>query len=146
MTNYEYNYDYLNNYSDEQLVELVKEMADFEEVSEAFLIIDERNSELAFKLGKDIYVNNKADDYLQATVWDAMYYACSKKAIEILTERDIPLGKVLFGDIVNNLNVFKDEINEKVIDFLKKSYDSYSNDIQNNLKEGFKELLVSNKN
>ena len=146
MTGNEFDYDYLKTKSDDELVKIIKEMADYEEVSEAYLILDEHNQELAFQLGKDIYTNNRGDDYLQATIWDVMYLADSKKSVEVLAERNEKLGKVLFEDIVNSLTFFDDEIGESEINLLKESYYSFTDDIQNQYKIKFNELLNGAKN
>ena len=49
-------------------------MLDFEETTKALMILEEKDSQKALELGKDIIKNNKGDDYLQATVWNVFFF------------------------------------------------------------------------
>ena len=52
----------------------ISEMLDFEETTKALMILEEKDSQKALELGKDIIKNNKGDDYLQATVWNVFFF------------------------------------------------------------------------
>ena len=61
-------YEYLENLNSEELAKIIDQMLDFEETTKALMILEEKDSQKALELGKDIIKNNKGDDYLQATV------------------------------------------------------------------------------
>ncbi len=52
-------YEYLENLNSEELVKLISEMIDFEETTKVLMILEEKDSQKALELGKDIIKNNK---------------------------------------------------------------------------------------
>lgn len=66
-------YEYLENLNSEELAKIIDQMLDFEETTKALMILEEKDSQKALELGKDIIKNNKGDDYLQATVWNVSF-------------------------------------------------------------------------
>ena len=66
-------FDYLAELDNDALVKIIAELLDFEEVTEALMILEDRDRENAFVLGEEIIRENKGDDYLQATVWNVLF-------------------------------------------------------------------------
>ena len=53
-------YEYLENLNSEELAKIIDQMLDFEETTKALMILEEKDSQKALELGKDIIKNNKA--------------------------------------------------------------------------------------
>ena len=75
-------YEYLENLNSEELAKIIDQMLDFEETTKALMILEEKDSQKALELGKDIIKNNKGDDYLQATVWNVFFFDNQKDMID----------------------------------------------------------------
>jgi hypothetical protein len=52
-------YEYLENLNSEELAKIIDQMLDFEETTKALMILEEKDSQKALELGKDIIKNNK---------------------------------------------------------------------------------------
>lgn len=76
-------YEYLENLNSEELAKIIDQMLDFEETTKALMILEEKDSQKALELGKDIIKNNKGDDYLQATVWNVFFFDNQKDMIDV---------------------------------------------------------------
>jgi len=51
-------YEYLENLNSEELAKIIDQMLDFEETTKALMILEEKDSQKALELGKDIIKNN----------------------------------------------------------------------------------------
>ena len=50
-------YEYLENLNSEELAKIIDQMLDFEETTKALMILEEKDSQKALELGKDIIKN-----------------------------------------------------------------------------------------
>lgn len=83
-------YEYLENLNSEELAKIIDQMLDFEETTKALMILEEKDSQKALELGKDIIKNNKGDDYLQATVWNVFFFDNQKCRLpRLLTQQGL---------------------------------------------------------
>ena len=55
-------YEYLQNLNENELIQIINEMLDFEEVTKALMILVEQNMEKTIELGYAIIAENKGDD------------------------------------------------------------------------------------
>lgn len=122
-------YEYLENLKSEELVKLISEMIDFEETTKAIMILEEKDSKKALELGKDIIKNNKGDDYLQATVWNILFFDNQKDMIDVVNERKEEIGKTLLDEIIIDLTNHKVVISKDLLEKLRKKYISIDNKI-----------------
>lgn len=112
--------------SSEELIELIEEMLDFEEVSEAFIILENRDSDKALEIGKRIIEFDKGDDYLQATVWDILFYENKMEMVNAADRRKNIIGKTLLDDIIIDLTNYRINVSNKFLNKLKNAYMSVS--------------------
>ena len=110
----------LNN---DELVKCIEELFDFEEVAEAFIILERRDSDKALELGKQIIEFDKGDEYLQATIWDILFYENRKEMINAVDRRENTIGKTLLDDIIIDLTNYRTNVSNK---FLKKIQNTYT--------------------
>ncbi len=122
-------YEYLENLNSEELVKLISQMLDFEETTKALMILEEKDSQKALELGKDIIKNNKGDDYLQATVWNVFFYDNQKDMIDVIDKRKEEIGKTLLDEIIIDLTNHKVAISKDFLEKLRKIYMSIDNKI-----------------
>lgn len=115
-------YEYLNELNSEELVKIIEDMLDFEEVAEAFNILESRNPNKALEIGKQIIEFDRGDEYLQATIWDTMFYENRKEMIDAVDRRENAIGKTLLDDIIIDLTNYRTNVN---IEFLKKIENTY---------------------
>ena len=54
-------YEYLENLNSEELAKIIDQMLDFEETTKALMILEEKDSQKALELGKDIMMMNGGD-------------------------------------------------------------------------------------
>lgn len=100
-------YEYLENLNCEELVKLISEMLDFEETTKALMILEDKDSQKALELGKDIIKNNKGDDYLQATVWNVFFFENQKDMVDAIDKRKEEIGETLLDEIIIDLTNHK---------------------------------------
>ena len=116
-------YEYLENLNSEELAKIIDQMLDFEETTKALMILEEKDSQKALELGKDIIKNNKGDDYLQATVWNVFFFDNQKDMIDVIDKRKEELNSILMFWKVQGFYDRK-KINE-LIDEFEQFYDSF---------------------
>lgn len=132
-------YEYLQNLNSEELVKIISQMLDFEETTKALMILEEKDSQKALELGKDIIKNNKGDDYLQATVWNLFFFDNQKNMIDIIDKRKEKIGKTLLDEIIIDLTNHKVAISKEFLEKLTKTYMSIDNKI--NMRCKYEEFL-----
>ena len=137
-------YEYLENLNSEELVKLISEMLDFEETTKALMVLEEKDSQKALELGKDIIKNNKGDDYLQATVWNVFFFENQKDMVDVINRRKEEIGKTLLDEIIIDLTNHKIAICKDFFEKLRKTYISIDNKINMRCKyEKFLEYYES---
>ncbi len=137
-------YEYLENLNCEELVKLISEMLDFEETTKALMILEDKDSQKALELGKDIIKNNKGDDYLQATVWNVFFFENQKDMVDVIDKRKEEIGKTLLDEIIIDLTNHKIAICKDFFEKLRKAYMSIDNKINMRCKyEKFLEYYES---
>lgn len=132
-------YEYLENLNCEELVKLISQMLDFEETTKALMILEEKDSQKALELGKDIIKNNKGDDFLQATIWNVLFFENQKDMINVVDERKEEIGKTLLDEIIIDLTNHKVNVNRDLLKKLKNTYMSIDDKI--NMRCKYKEFL-----
>lgn len=132
-------YEYLENLNSEELVKIISQMLDFEETTKALMILEEKDSQKALELGKNIIKNNKGDDYLQATVWNVFFFDNQKDMIDVIDKRKEEIGKTLLDEIIIDLTNHKVAISKDFLEKLKKTYMSIDNKI--NMRCKYEEFL-----
>lgn len=132
-------YEYLENLKSEELVKLISEMLDFEETTKAIMILGEKDSKKALELGKDIIKNNKGDDYLQATVWNILFFDNQDDMINAVNERKEEIGKTLLDEIIIDLTDHKVIIGKNLLEKLRNQYISIDN--KTDMRCKYKEFL-----
>lgn len=134
-------YEYLENLNSEELIKLICEMLDFEETTQALMILEDKNSKKALELGKDIIKNNKGDDYLQATVWNIFFFDNQKDMIDAVDARKDAIEKTLLDEIIIDLTNHKMIISKNFLEKLKNAYMSIANENKINMRCKFEEFL-----
>jgi len=132
-------YEYLKNLNSEELVKLIIQMLDFEETTKALMVLEEKDSQKALELGKDIIKNNKGDDYLQATVWNIFFFENQKDMVDVINRRREEIGKTLLDEIIIDLTNHKVAICKDFFKKLRKTYMSIDNKI--NMRCKYEEFL-----
>lgn len=121
-------FDYLEELDNDALVKIIAELLDFEEVTEALMILEDRDRENAFVLGEEIIRENKGDDYLQATVWNVLFYDNELQMLEAVDRRTDIIGKTLLDEIIIDLTNNKIEVRKNLLMKIKNTYLSISVD------------------
>lgn len=134
-------YEYIENLNSEELIKLISEMLDFEETTQALMILEDKNSKKALELGKDIIKNNKGDDYLQATVWNIFFFDNQKDMIDAVDAREDAIEKTLLDEIIIDLTNHKMIISKNFLEKLKNAYMSIANENKINMRCKFEEFL-----
>jgi len=116
------NYEYLNELKDDELIKIIDGMLDFDEVIEAFSILEDRDSDKALELGVRIIENDEGDEFLQATIWDFMFHDYKMEMVNAADRRKHTIGRDLLGEIIRYLTNNKLEISSN---FIKKLLDTY---------------------
>lgn len=120
-------YEYLEDLSSEELIGIISEMLDFEETAKALIIFEERDAKRALELGKDIIKNNKGDDYLQATVWNVLFFDNEEDMIEAVNEREEDICKTLLDEIIIDLTDYAAVTSEIFLNKIKRTYMALDN-------------------
>lgn len=120
-------YEYLENLNCEELVKIISEMLDFEETTEALMLLAQKEPCKALELGKDIIKKNKGDDFLQATVWNVLFFDSQNDMIDAVNERKEAIGKTLLDEIMIDLTNHKVIINKGLLEKLGNAYKSIDN-------------------
>lgn len=126
-------YDY-RDYTDEdlkvmdteKLCKIIENIWGFEETSAALLILQYRNPSKALEYGIDILVNDKGDDYLQATVWDYFFDDNKETILEAINKREAPIGKVLLNDMMRDIASLKVDISKEMVNRMLETFDMLS--------------------
>lgn len=122
-------YEYLESLNSEELIKLISEMLDFEETTKALMILEDKDSQKALEIGKDIIENNKGDDYLQATVWNVFFFENQKDMVDVINKRREEIGKTLLDEIIIDLTNLRIVIRKELFEKLRKAYMSIDNKI-----------------
>lgn len=120
-------YEYLENLNSEELVKLINEMLDFEETTNALMILEEKDIKKALELGKDIIKNDRGDDFLQATVWNIFFFENQQDMIEAVDERKKDIGKTLLDEIIIDLTDQNIVTSKEFFERIRNTYMSISN-------------------
>ncbi|MDE6673193.1 MAG: hypothetical protein K2K19_00050 [Acetatifactor sp.] len=115
-------YEYLENFDTEELIGIIREMLDFEETTKALSILTERDMKSALELGKDIIINDKGDDHLQATVWDFLFFENQEDMLGAVEAREKEPGKALLNDVIVDLTDNKVNISSRLLKRLTDTY------------------------
>lgn len=103
-------YKYLVSMKTSEIIKIIEEMLDFEEVAGAINILEKRNSRKALELGSNIIRNDEGDEYLQAIVWDFLFFDYKEEMVENIRRRESALGRYLLDDIIVDLVDYQDEL------------------------------------
>ena len=129
-------YEYLENLNSEELAKIIDQMLDFEETTKALMILEEKDSQKALELGKDIIKNNKGDDYLQATVWNVFFFDNQKDMIDVIDKRK--------EEIIIDLTKNKVAISKDFLEKLRRTYAAIDNKM--NMRCKYEEFLEYGEN
>ena len=110
-------YGYLQKFNNDEFVRIIDEMIDLEEVAEAFCILRDRNTEKALELGTAIIEQDKGDEYLQASIWNFMFFEHPKELVCAADKRENEIGRALLDDMIMDLTDSEADISR---DFLCK--------------------------
>lgn len=137
-------YEYLENLNSEELAKIIDQMLDFEETTKALMILEEKDSQKALELGKDIIKNNKGDDYLQATVWNVFFFDNQKDMIDVIDKRKEEIGKILLDEIIIDLTKNKVATSKDFLEKLRRTYAAIDNKM--NMRCKYEEFLEYGEN
>jgi len=135
------NYEYLNELKDDELIKIINEMIDFDEVIEAFSILEDRDSDKALELGIRIIENDEGDEFLQATIWDFMFYDYKMEMVNAVDKRKNIIGKYLLNSIIIKLTDNKLEISSNFIKKLLDTYESINLNERKNMDCNYNEFI-----
>lgn len=133
-------YDYLDNMDNEALVKIVVDMIDFEETTKALMVLEDRDVKKALEIGKQIIKNNRGDDYLQATVWNILFYDNEWQMIEAVDIREKEIGKTLLDEIIIDLTNQKLDIKEEILIKINSRYLSLDSKEKENMCCNYEEF------
>lgn len=87
--------------SQEQLIEIVRSLSDFEEVSEALLQLSNQNPSVAIDLSFNILNDGKGDVFLQAFSLDILYDLDRPKALNFIRTNCEKIELYLLGEMLS---------------------------------------------
>lgn len=122
----DYKYEDLEAMDTEKLCKIIEIIWGPEETSAALLILQYRNPSKALEYGIDILVNDKGDDYLQATVWDYFFDDNKETILEAINKREAPIGKVLLNDMMRDIASLKVDISDEMVNRMLETFDMLS--------------------
>lgn len=134
--------EYIKEMSTEALVYIIVNILGFEETSAALLELVNRDPKKALELGNDILMNDKGDDYLQASVWDFIYDIDLSKVMGAVSGREAVLGKTLLHDIIHKSNIshyFRELkiVPQSFVKQITRSFEVLEIEQQNELRESY---------
>lgn len=125
-----------------QLIEYINDMVFYDEIPYALDELANRNPNLAFAIGTDILINNKGDDFLQASVWSTCSIINYKRLFKCISKRTYLFGWSTLETIlcfITNSNIT--DINREFIQLILKSYNNIRIEKQNEFSEMYEAFL-----
>ncbi len=143
MDDFDYQYEEMKNMDIKTLSEIIENIWGFEETATALQILKHRIPLKALEYGIDILVNDKGDDYLQATVWDYFFWDNKEKILEAVSKRRAKIGKALLNDVVDDLIRANSlvEVSNEMINRISETYDSFSEEEKSFMRCDINEFL-----
>lgn len=137
------NYSYLREKDIKELITIIKSMIDYDEVVEALLIIKSKNISKALELGIEIIEKDKGDEYLQAIVWDYLFFGNEIEMIQAVDNRKKQIGKALLDDVIVDLTNYKSKIkvSNSFLNKVARSYEGLSDEKKKLMRCNFNEFL-----
>ena len=119
-------YEYLVDLNNDELEKIIIELLDFEETTKALMLLGDRDSDNALKLGKEIIKDNRGDDFLQATTWNIIFANNMPEMLSAIEERKQFIGKVLLDEIIIDLTNSKIDLSKDLLMKIRNTYLSLS--------------------
>lgn len=134
-------FDYLDNMNNDALTKIIVDMIDFEETTKALMVLEDRDEKKAIELGKQIIKNSQGDDYLQATVWNILFYDNEWQMIEAVDIREEEIGKTLLDEIIIDLTNQKMDVSEEFLRKINNRYLSVNSEEKENMRCNYDEFV-----
>lgn len=95
---------YFENLTDDQLINIVEALNDFDDVSSALTELLSRNRQNeVIEYSDKILKENLGDEFLQASAFNLLYTSDAEKAVKIIEFRKSDASPALLAEIMNNL-------------------------------------------
>lgn len=134
---------YFSEMTDDQLVEFIDQMWYYNVIPCAFTELIKREPQRALNMGVDILINDRGDDFLQASIFVGLYLSFDfKKIFYHITQRKALFGWSTLNDILTVIIVqeFRDifpDLRQLIID----SYNCIKIEKQNEFRSMFNDFL-----
>lgn len=137
-------FEYLDDMENDELIKIIIEMIDFEETTKALMILEDRDEEKTLELGKEIIEVDRGDDYLQATVWNILFYDNKMKMIEAIDARKAVIGKTLLDEMIMDLNDYEVNISKSLLNKILESYSLISEENRKQMRCDYEKFIGDN--
>lgn len=94
---------FIQNMPTSDLIELIKSLENYEEVSYALTELSQRDKTSLISLCQNILLSDLGDEYLQAIVFNLLYNSDSEKALEVVNVKLDSVSISVLGEIFDNL-------------------------------------------
>jgi hypothetical protein len=146
---------YFTHLSDDELLDIVNKMEDFEDVSNSLTELSKRNhDEIVAQQSFKILEDNLGDQYLQAEAFGLLYNRNKEKALKIINKRLSNVSVSLLKEMISNLAMdssqpFGKSLPPEFLESIVRRYSNLSVDDKDSMfedyelfKENFKNKLL----
>lgn len=134
---------YFNNLTEEQLLEIIRSMNDFDDVGSALTELSARGlqKDLVEQSSK-ILEKNLGDEFLQATAFNLLYTKNAEQAVKIVKLRNSDLSPSLLGEIMNSLasnsaQPFENSLSREFLHSIADIYSDLDNEDKNRISDDY---------
>ncbi|WP_355323471.1 hypothetical protein [Paenibacillus jiagnxiensis] len=133
---------YIKNLSTNDLVELIKRLENYEEVSSALTELSQRDKTILIPLCHNILRADLGDEYLQAIAFNLLYTSDREKAMEVIKAKLESVSSSVLGEIFDNLSAdslqpFGISLSSEFLQSLADRYLDFSDDDKKRIHENY---------
>ncbi|MFB5681416.1 hypothetical protein ACE3NQ_10885 [Paenibacillus terreus] len=133
---------YIKNLSTSDLVELIKRLENYEEVSSALTELSQRDKTILIPLCHNILQAELGDEYLQAIAFNLLYTSDREKAMEWVKVKLESVFTSVLGEIFDNLSTdslqpFGLSLSSEFLQSLADRYFDFSDDDKKRIYENY---------
>lgn len=143
---------YFKNLTDEDLINIVENLNDFDDVSSALTELSSRNKQdEVVKFSDRILRENSGDEFLQASAFNLLYTIDAEKAVKIIELRIADASPALLAEMMNSLasnslQPFENSLPNYLFKLLADKFSNFDSEDQERIRDDFEYFTENYKN